>query len=156
VLYDTKYYRSTDAQAFYDGWGDIVGGIGSYPILANPNYHQPTDYLDTINQVQVTETAKVTAATVMYLASSPSRLKNLVVTRAGSGVSLTWTPSPETGVRRYIVAYGPESDPTRTKVTVTGAQATLPALPAGTRIGVKAVNDKGLEGWDWVWGEVAR
>jgi hypothetical protein len=155
VLYDTKYYRGTDAAAFYEAWGDIVGGIGSYPILANPNYHQPTDYLDTINQVQVTETAKVTAATLMYLASSPSRLKNLVITRAATGVSLTWTPSPETGVRRYIVTYGPESEPTRTRLTVTAPQATLPALPAGTRIGVKAVNDKGLEGWDWVWGQVA-
>jgi Tol biopolymer transport system component len=156
VLYDTKYYRGTDAAAFYEAWGDIVGGIGSYPILANPNYHQPTDYLDTINQAQVTETAKVTAATLMYLASSPSRLKNLVVTPSGSGVSVTWTASPETGVRRYIVTYGPENDPTRTRVTVNAPQATLPALPAGTRIGVKAVNDKGLEGWDWVWGVVNR
>jgi hypothetical protein len=154
VLYDTKYYRGTDAAAFYEAWGDIVGGIGSYPILANPNYHQPTDYLDTINQVQVTETAKVTAATLMYLASSPSRLKNLVVTKAGAGATVTWAPSPETGVRRYIVAYGPESDPTRTRITVTTPQATLPSVPAGTRIGVKAINDKGLEGWDWVWGEV--
>jgi hypothetical protein len=154
VLYDTKYYRGTDAAAFYEAWGDIVGGIGSYPILANPNYHQPTDYLDTINQAQVTETAKVTAATLMYLASSPSRLKNLAVTRAGSGVSVTWTPSPETGVRRYIVAYGPESDPTRTRVTVTGPQAKLPSVPAGTRIGVKAINEKGLEGWDWAWGAI--
>lgn len=154
VLYDTKYYRGTDAAAYYEAWGDIVGGIGSYPILANPNYHQPTDYLDTINQVQVTETAKVTAATLMYLASSPSRLKNLSITRTAGGVSVTWTPSPETGVRRYVVTYGPEHDPLRTRVTVTGPQATLPALPAGTRIGVKAVNDKGLEGWDWVWGGV--
>lgn len=151
VLYDTKYYRGTDAAAFYEAWGDIVGGIGSYPILANPNYHQATDYLDTINQHQVTETAKVTAATLMYLASSPSRLKDVAVTRNAGGVSVTWTPSPETGVRRYVVTYGPESDPMRTRVTVTGPQATLPALPAGTRIGVKAINDKGLEGWDWAW-----
>ena len=34
ILYDAKYYKSTDAPAFYDGWGDIVGGIGSYPVLA--------------------------------------------------------------------------------------------------------------------------
>ena len=151
VLYDTKYYRGTDAAAFYEGWGDIVGGIGSYPILANPNYHQPTDYLDTINQVQVTETAKVTAATLMYLASSPSRLKNLAVTRTGAGASVSWTPSPETGVRRYVVVYGPQNDPMRTRLAATEPQATLPALPAGTRIGVKAINDKGLEGWDWAW-----
>ncbi|MEO6224221.1 MAG: M20/M25/M40 family metallo-hydrolase, partial [Vicinamibacterales bacterium] len=151
VLYDTKYYRGTDAAAFYEGWGDIVGGIGSYPILANPNYHQATDYLDTINQVQVTETARVTAATLMYLASSPSRLKNLVVTRSGTGATVSWTPSPETGVHHYIVTYGPESDPMRSRVISTRPQATLPTLPAGTRIGVKAVNAKGLEGWDWAW-----
>jgi Tol biopolymer transport system component len=149
VLYDTKYYRGTDAAAFYEAWGDIVGGIGSYPILANPNYHQPTDYLDTINQAQVTETAKVTAATLMYLASSPSRLKGLTVAASGSGTTVTWTPSPETGVRQYLVAYGPEGDPLRTRVTVTEPRATLPSLPAGTVVSVKAVNAKGLEGWDW-------
>jgi hypothetical protein len=145
VLYDTKYYRGTDAAAFYEGWGDIVGGIGSYPILANPNYHQPTDYLDTINQVQVTETAKVTAATLMYLASSPSRVKDLTATRTAAGTTVTWTASPETGVRRYWVDYG------KTRVVATRPEVTLPALPAGTRIGVKAINDKGLEGWDWAW-----
>jgi len=153
VLYDTKYYRGTDAAAFYEAWGDIVGGIGSYPILANPHYHQPTDYLDTINQRQVTATAKVTAATIMYLASSPSRLNNLVATRAGSGVTLTWDASPEAGVTSYIVAYGPATDPMRTRITVRTPTATLPALPAGTQVAVKAVNDKGLEGWDWARGE---
>jgi hypothetical protein len=57
-------------------------------------------------------------------------------------------------VRRYIVTYCPENEPTRTRLTVTSPQATLPSLPAGTRIGVKAINEKGLEGWDWVWGQV--
>lgn len=154
VLYDTKYYRGTDAAAFYEAWGDIVGGIGSYPILANPNYHQSTDYLDTINQAQVTETAKVTAATLMYLASSPSRLTGLTITAGGTGTTVTWTPSPETGVGRYLVAYGPDSDPLRTQVTVTAPRAVLPSLPAGTQVSVKAVNAKGLEGWDWARGRV--
>ncbi len=81
ILYDAKYYKSTDAAAFYDGWGDIVGGIGSYPVLANPNYHQPTDFIETMNFRQILETAKVTAATLVYLASSPSRLKDLKATR---------------------------------------------------------------------------
>ena len=149
VLYDTKYYRGTDAAAFYEAWGDIVGGIGSYPILANPHYHQPTDYLDTINQHQVTETAKVTAATIMYLASSPSRLTKLVTARTAAGVTVTWAPSPESGIQSYTVAYGPAADPLRTQVTVTGPSATLPALPAGTQIAVRAVNSRGLVGWDW-------
>lgn len=150
ILYDTKYYRGTDAAAFFEAWGDIVGGIGSYPILSNPNYHQPTDYLDTINQRQVTETAKVTAATIIYLASSPSRLKDLKTSKTASGVELTWTPSPESGIKQYVVAYGPASNPLQTRVTVTGPRATLPALPAGTNVAVKAVNGRGLEGWDWV------
>jgi Tol biopolymer transport system component len=149
VLFDTKYYRGTDAGAFYEAWGDIVGGIGSYPILANPNYHQPTDYLDTINQHQVTETAKVTAATIMYLASSPSRLKNVTAAASGANTRVTWTPSPESGIRHYLVAYGPANDPRRTQITVTAPEATLPALPAGTSVSVKAVNSRGLEGWDW-------
>ncbi len=149
ILYDTKYYRGTDAAAFYEAWGDIVGGIGSYPILGNPHYHQATDYLDTINQRQVTETAKVTAATLIYLASSPSRLKDLKAARGAAGVEVTWTPSPETGVKSYVVAYGPASDPLRTRVTVAAAKTALPALPAGTHVAVKAVNGRGLEGWDW-------
>jgi Zn-dependent M28 family amino/carboxypeptidase/Tol biopolymer transport system component len=149
ILYDTKYYRGTDAAAFYEAWGDIVGGIGSYPILGNPNYHQATDYLDTINQRQVTETAKVTAATLVYLASSPSRIKDLKAARAASGVAVTWTAGPETGIKHYIVAYGPASDPLRTRLTVVTPTAALPALPAGTHIAVKAVNGRGLEGWDW-------
>jgi hypothetical protein len=154
ILYDAKYYKGTDANAFYDGWGDIVGGIGSYPVLANPNYHQPTDFIETMNFRQIMETGKVTAATLTYLASSPSRLKDLKVERKNAAVELTWTPSPEKGVKNYVVAYGPATDPLRTKLTVLGPKATLPALPAGTQVAVKAVNARGLEGWDWARGEV--
>lgn len=153
ILYDAKYYKGTDANAFYDGWGDIVGGLGSYPVLANPNYHQTTDLLETVSFRQIMETAKVTAATLTYLASSPSRLKDLKIERKGGTVDLTWTPSPEKGVKTYIVAYGPATDPLRTRLTVTGAHATLPAVPAGTQIAVKAVNARGLEGWDWARGD---
>jgi hypothetical protein len=149
ILYDAKYYKGTDAAAFFDGWGDIVGGIGSYPVLANPNYHQATDVIETMNFPQILETAKVTAATLIYLTSSPSRLKGLSATRTASGVELTWTPSPEVGIKNYIVAYGPAADPLKTRVTVTGSKATLPSLPAGTQIAVKAVNARGMEGWDW-------
>ena len=154
ILYDAKYYKGTDANAFYDGWGDIVGGIGSYPVLANPNYHQATDLIETMNFRQIMETAKVTAATLTYLASSPSRIKNLAAVRSGGTVALNWTPSPEKSVRSYIVAYGPPTDPLRTRVTVTAAKATLPALPAGSQIAVKAVNSRNLEGWDWARTEI--
>lgn len=149
ILYDAKYYKGTDANAFYDGWGDIVGGIGSYPVLANPNYHQPTDLIETINFRQVAETAKVTAATLIYLASSPSRLKDLKAERKNGTFDVTWTASPEKGVKSYIVAYGPPSDPLRTRVTVLTNHAALPAIPAGMVVNVKAVNARGLEGWDW-------
>jgi hypothetical protein len=155
ILYDAKYYKSTDAAAFYDGWGDIVGGIGSYPVLANPNYHQPTDFIETMNVRQIAETAKVTAATVVYLASSPSRLKDLKAQRKNGTLEVTWTASPEKGVRSYIVAYGPASDPMRTRVTVTSNRAALPAVPAGAVISVKAVNARGLEGWDWARVQIA-
>jgi hypothetical protein len=122
ILYDAKYYRGTDANSFYDAWGEMFGGIGSYPILGNPNYHQPSDLIETMNFQQIAETAKVTAATIMYLASSPSRLKDLKV----QGAEVTWTPSPETDVTGYIVAYGNGADPSKlTRVRATGPKATL-------------------------------
>jgi hypothetical protein len=149
VTFDARYYKGTDAQAFFDGWGDIVGGLGSYPVLGNPNYHQPTDLLETVNFDQVAETAKVTAATIVYLASSPSRLKDLTASKSAAGIHLSWRPSPEAGVKSYLVAYGPEANPMQHRLTVTQPLAALPALPPGTVIEVKAVNSRGLEGWDW-------
>ncbi len=149
ITYDAKYYRSTDAAAFYEAWGDIVGGIGSYPVLANPNYHQPTDWLETINHRQVMETAKVTAATLVYLASSPSRVNGLEASASDVGVDVRWSPSPESNIREYVVAYGPETEPRRTRMTAADPAVRLPILPAGTHISVKAINQNGLEGWDW-------
>jgi hypothetical protein len=65
-------------------------------------------------------------------------------------VEVSWTPSPESGIKTYLVAYGPANAPLRDRVTVTAPRAVLPAgLPAGTQIAVKAVNGRGLEGWDW-------
>jgi hypothetical protein len=83
------------------------------------------------------------------LASSPSRLKNVTVTRNATGVDLAWTPSPEAGVKSYVVAYGPPSNPLKTRVTVLTPKATLPAVPADTQFAVKAINARGMEGWDW-------
>jgi len=45
ITYDARYFKSTDAASYYEAYGDIVGGIGSYPVLGNPHYHQPTDDL---------------------------------------------------------------------------------------------------------------
>lgn len=150
ITYDALYYKSTDAAAYYEAYGDIVGGIGSYPVLGNPHYHQPHDLLDTINHQLVTEVAKTTAATLMLLASSPSRLTGLKVDSFANGTArLSWTPSPETGVTGYIVAYGPAARREAQQIRVTRAAATLTNVAPGTVVRVKAVNAKGLEGWDW-------
>ena len=150
ITYDALYYKSTDAAAYYEAYGDIVGGIGSYPVLGNPHYHQTHDLLDTINHQLVTEVARTTAATLMLLASSPSRLSDLKVDSFNAGTAkLSWTPSPEKGVTAYIVAYGPADSPQAKKVRVTTPAATVAGVAPGTMISVKAVNEKGLEGWDW-------
>lgn len=149
ITYDALYYKSTDAAAYYDAYGDIVGGIGSYPVLGNPHYHQSHDTLDTINHQLVTEVAKTTAATLMLLASSPSRLTELKVDSYQNGTAtLSWKPSPESGVTAYIVAFGPADRPDAQQMTVKKPTAILNA-PPGSVVMVKAVNAKGLEGWDW-------
>jgi hypothetical protein len=148
ITYDAFYYKSTDAAAFYDQYGDIVGGIGSYPVLGNPHYHQSHDVLETINQQLVAEVSKTTVATLMMLASSPSRLTGLEAARTGNSLELRWKPSPEKGIARYIVSYGAPNG-VKKQITVTVPNAKLLDAPRGTLVEVKAVNRRGLEGWDW-------
>lgn len=154
ITYDAKYYKNTDAHAYYERYGDIVGGIGSYPILGNPHYHQSHDVLETINHQLVAEVSKTTVASLMRLATGPSRIKGLTATGSGTGVDLAWDAAPEKGVRAYIVSYVAPATPgvaataRRTLRAVTN-KATLPAVAAGSEIWVKAVDDKGNEGWDW-------
>ena len=103
-----------------------------------------------MNFRQIMETAKVTAATLVYLASSPARLKDLKAAKTASGVEVTWTRGPESSITSYIVRYGSSPDPERgTRVTSTSPRIVLPALPAGSYVAVKAVNRRGLESWDW-------
>ena len=150
ITYDALYYKNTDAAAYYEAYGDIVGGIGSYPVLGNPHYHQPHDLLEGINHQLVAEVAKTTAATVVLLASSPSRLKDVRVDTVKNGTaSVTWTPSPEKGVTGYLVAYGPAAQPESQQVRVVKPPAVLSGVAAGMIVSVKAINSKGLEGWDW-------
>jgi hypothetical protein len=79
-----------------------------------------------------------------------TRRPRTIATRAASGTEVTWAPSPEKGIKQYLVTYGPAGAPAKaTRVVVTTSRAALPALPAGTEIAVKAVNLRGLEGWDW-------
>lgn len=145
ITYDAFYYKSTDAHALYDAWGDIIAGIGSHPILGNPHYHQPHDVLETINHRQLAETSRATVATIMLMASSPSRLTGLEV----AGTRVTWTPAVEKGVSRYVVRYGPPDAPMRFAATVSGPRANLPSLRPGWHVAAKAVNARGMEGWDW-------
>lgn len=149
ITYDARWHRGTDATAFYEVYGDIVGGIGSYPVLGNPHYHQPTDLLETINHQLIAETSKTTAATLMLLASSPSRLKDLKVESFdGTTAKISWTPSPEKSVRGYLVSYTAADG--KTQQTKTGnASVTLRGLKPGITVSVKAFNARGLEGWDW-------
>lgn len=150
ITYDALYYKSTDAAAYYEAYGDIVGGIGSYPVLGNPHYHQSHDLVEGINHQLVTEVSKTTAATLMLLASSPSRVKGLKIDSFTNGVaSLSWTPSPEKGVTGYIIAYGTAAKPDAQQVHVVKPAATLTRIAPNTIVSVKAVNGKGLEGWDW-------
>ncbi len=149
ITYDAFYYKSTDAAAFYDGYGDIVGGIGSYPVLGNPHYHQPHDVLEVENHQLIAEASKATVASLMLLASSPSRITGITLTPAGGGFSATWTPSPERGIVRYIVSYGPVDAPSRWSLSVTTPRAVLPHARRGMIVSVKAVNRRGLDGWDW-------
>jgi hypothetical protein len=149
ITYDALYYKNTDAHAYYEAYGDIVGGIGSYPVLGSPHYHQSHDTLDTVNHQLITEVARTTAATLMLLASSPSRISGLRVDGYQNGAaSLSWTPSPEKGVTGYIVAWGPEGSQESQQMKVNKAAASVKIAP-GTVVSVKAVNQRGLEGWDW-------
>lgn len=145
ITYDSRYHRSTDATAFFEAYGDIVGGIGSYPVLGNPHYHQPHDWLEGINHQLITETSKTTVATLMMLASSPARLKDLkVVSYNGKTAELTWTAAPEKSVKSYVVTVG--NGP---RVKVTAPRVSLSNVAPGTVVSVKAVNARGLESWDW-------
>jgi Tol biopolymer transport system component len=161
ITYDALYYKSTDAAAFYDGWGDIVGGIGSYPVLGNPHYHMPHDNLEYENHQLIAEVGKTTAATIMLLASSPSRLTGVqIASYDGKTAEVKWTPSPEKGVKKYVVAWGSDVAASSTapaalaataarSVVVSEPRAKLTGIAPGTTIAVKAINDRGLEGWDW-------
>ena len=98
-----------------------------------------------VARVLVVPAERRTVATLMLLASSPSRLKNLAV---ANGVA-TWTRSPEKGITGYLVTWGPADAPEKNRLRVTTPTARIPRLTAGMVVQVKAVNARGLMGWDW-------
>ncbi len=152
ITYDALYYKNTDAAAYYEAFGDIVGGIGSYPVLSSPHYHQAHDVLENINHRLVAEVTKTTVATVALLASSPSRLvdvKSSLIGATGTTATVSWKPSPERGVTAYLLSYGPPDMPDAHQLRVSTPTATLTNVGSGWAIAVKAITANGLEGWDW-------
>jgi hypothetical protein len=106
--------------------------------------------LETVNHELVAETSKMTVASIMLLASSPSPVRDLKAAGpAGGAVSVTWAASPEKSVTGYIVAWGPPDAPLRNTRRVVKPAATIPGAGPGMVVSVKAVNARGLEGWDW-------
>ena len=98
----------------------------------------------------LSNSSKVTVASIMLLASSPSPVRDLKAAGpAGGPVSVTWTASPEKSVTGYIVAWGPPDEPLRNRTRVMKPAATIPGAAPGMVVSVKAVNARGLEGWDW-------
>jgi len=154
VTYDTRYVKATDGATFYEAYGGIVSGLGSYPVLANPYYHQPTDLLETINHQLLVEAAKYNIATMMMLASSPTPVRDLkIIGLKNNSAEVTWTPSAEKGILSYIVEFGPENNPSAFSVTVKepGINLTGFLLKKGEKlaVAVKAVNGRGISSWDW-------
>ena len=66
-------------------------------------------------------------------------LKDLAV----KGTEVSWTASPEKSVKSYVVSYN------RREEKVTQPHISLPGLKAGDVVMVRAVNAKGMQGWDW-------
>lgn len=143
ITYDSRYFKNTDAAAYYEAFGDIVGGLGSYPVLGSPHYHQAHDLLETVNHQLVTEVARTTVASVMLMASSPTPVKDLVVDAFRDGQArLSWSAAPERDVTGYVVEAG------AARLRVARPAAAISGLSPGTRISVRAVNRRGLESWD--------
>jgi len=154
VTYDARYVKATDAVSFFEAFGDIVGGLGSYPVLANPYYHQATDLLETINHELLAEAAKFNIASIMMLASSPAPVKEIKITGLKDrAADVSWMPSAEKAIAFYVVEYGPEKNPTAFSTTVAEPRARLEGfkLDRGEKlaVAVKAINGRGISSWDW-------
>jgi hypothetical protein len=149
ITYDAKYYKSTDAHAYYDAYGDIVGGIGSYPILGNPHYHQTHDQLETVNHQLIAEVSKTTIATLMQLTNVPSRVKNVQVSRSGRTARVTWDALPERDVTSYIIEWGESGQDAGGSIRVTATTAEIPDLGPRDEVRVTGVNARGARSWDW-------
>jgi hypothetical protein len=154
ITYDVKYVKSTDGASFYDAYGDIVSGLGSYPVLGNPYYHLPTDLLETVNQQLMVEAAKYNVASMMMLASSPPPVKGLKVALTKSGAAnVEWAANADKGISSYVIEYGLETNPAALRFPVKEPKFQIPSvtLQKGEKlcVAVKAVTARGIESWEW-------
>ena len=150
ITYDAHYYKFTDAHSLVDGFGDVVAGIGSYPVLGNPHYHQSHDVLETVNHRLVAEVSRTTLASVVLMASSPSRLTEVTASRTpGGAVQVAWKPAVERGVTGYRIRWEDGEGKVGGSRVVRVPSATLAGVPRGAVIAVRAIGARGLEGWDW-------
>jgi hypothetical protein len=150
ITHDAHYYKFTDAHSLVDGFGDVVSGIGSYPVLGNPHYHQPHDVLETVSHRLVAEVARTTLASVVLMASSPSRITGLSAARRADGtVDAKWNAAVERGVTGYRVRWQDADGKVGGAQVVKGTAAKLRAVPKGATIQLRAIGTRGLEGWDW-------
>jgi hypothetical protein len=53
-------------------------------------------------------------------------------------------------VRRYLVRVTPANGGASRSMSVTSPRARLSGVKIGDEIAVRAVNARGMEGWDWV------
>jgi hypothetical protein len=128
----------------------VISGIGSYPVLGNPHYHQPHDVLETVNHRLVAEVSRTTLASVVLMASSPSRLAEVTASRLPGGVvEVGWKPAIERGVTSYRVRWEDAGGGGGGMRVVRGTSTRLAGIPAGSTISVRAIDARGLEGWDW-------
>jgi hypothetical protein len=150
ITYDAHYFKFTDAHSLVDGFGAVVSGIGSYPVLGNPHYHQPHDVLETVNHRLVAEVSRTTLASVVLMASSPSRLTEVSASRGPGGmVEVSWKPAAERAVTSYRIRWEDGRGKVGGTRVVKGTSARLTGVPIGATVAVRAIGVRGLEGWDW-------
>ncbi|MGQ9578886.1 MAG: M28 family peptidase [Candidatus Aminicenantales bacterium] len=153
VTYDSHYIRSTDAVPLYETFGNVVAGLGSYPVLGNPYYHTALDRLETVNQELIVEATKFMVATVVMMTSSPSPVRDVQAKPAGGGkVEITWSPNPERGIEYYELCWqvGEKGQAQVMKVKRNRAMISFRKEAQGSQamITVRAVNRFGLPSWD--------
>ena len=151
ITYDALYWKGTDAMSFFEVYGDIIGGIGSYPVLGSPYLspgHGPArkreppahrrDEQDDDRQHHADGVEPFAADEPQGDADRHRRLADVDAQSRKKASRRTSWPTVRPDRRSSIVC-----------VTTT-AEAVVPGpLAPGTVVSVKAVNARGLEGWDW-------